>query len=87
MSVFQITTWNACFGIETDKDCLVIATAPIGKRFMGRSIEGVIREVQRKGWKINERTSGAGSTGRQAKTQSRPTGTQPAKEIQERKIT
>ena len=59
MAIYQITTWNARFGIETNASGIVIRTAPIGRRFMGRLITGVIMEIQRKGWKISERPSGA----------------------------
>lgn len=47
--LYQITTCNACFGIETDKNDIVIEAAPIvRKRAMGRPFSEVRHELRGK---------------------------------------
>ena len=50
MILYQITTYNACFGVETDYNGKIVNTtftAPIAKRYCGKNIS-VFRKWQAK---------------------------------------
>lgn len=50
---FQVVTYNACFGIILNERNIIIDSAPIGRRFIGMSIND-FKHIM--GWKVKSIT-------------------------------